>query len=234
MKTITNTIHTADLGRWQVTATESVSLDWEYYSKSWHRTHGPRRAVESRTVEFRSAAGARRVVHPDAWRGDWLARACLDAGLVKAKRKTRAPLSVRLNCAYDAELVREVRGHKIYQRTLMGTPVDFVIVSPMGLTYHDEDRKQLIPGLRAKLRCSLKRAKLPGTTRITWALCKKLGFCDAGIRAFADAFGLDTNAEYSPEQIEARVRSNPATAAPFLPELRILADAIGHPVAEFN
>ena len=69
---------------------------------------------------------------------------------------------------------------------------------------------------------------------LSLSVVKALGFCDSGIRAFCDAFGLSVKGEYSPREIEARVRADVEAARPFIRELEILSRAIGYNVSEFN
>jgi hypothetical protein len=165
-----------------------------------------------------------------AWRGDWMAAAVVAVGLFPKKAHTT--LAIRLNKAYDARLVAEKRGFKFYQRTLLGADFDWVIVSPMGMTFHSKNRSDLIAGLRNKTSAAV--LKLPGATRINWSTVRKLGFCESGIRAFCETFGLNYKGEYHPQEIERVVRADPVAAAPFMNELRTLSNAINYRVAEFN
>lgn len=216
---------------WTYTKDETVEKDWNFYSKAWHRAHGPKVTISNRRVIFTSDAGEVRTVELNAWRGDWLARAVVEAGLEPA---TKTPLAVRLNKAYDAVLLAEKRGYRTYQRTLLGQVVDYVIVSPMGVTFHHADRAQLVSGLHQKIRASMRPASLPGRSMLSLSVVKALGFCDSGIRAFCDTFGLSIKGEYSPREIEARVRADVEAARPFIRELEILSRAIGYNVIEFN
>ncbi len=213
---------------WYVRATEDYTFEY--------RGRFRNKKVFGRNVEFRRinpGTGEKecRLVKLPSWRGNWLAAAVVQADL--APESPQAPLKIRLHPAYDARLIDEKRGYKIYSRTLAGAHVDYCIVSPMGVTYHDVDRSRLIAGLREKTRTAFSRLRLPGGG-IDWKLCKKLGFCDAGIKSFCDAFGFDVKGVYSPEQIYSAVKRHADRAAPFLYELRALASAVGIKVPELQ
>lgn len=227
-------IHPLGNGWWYLKI-EEVSWDNSRYSKAWHRAHGGAKSVDRRAVEFRRWSGKAghsniesRTAELTGWRGDWLARAVVDAGL--APEKPAAPLSIRLHAAYDAELVSSSHGYRIYRRTLVGAPIDWVVVAPLGTTYHSADRKALLRGLRNKIRRST--ARIEGRL-IDWAKCKALGFCDGGIRAFCNDFDLDPKGAYTPEEIEAAIRASAYRASQYMDELRTLAKAVGFRVAEF-
>lgn len=216
---------TVTLGAWTVTATENTEKSYSYYSKAWHRAHGPRVTISDRKLIFSRpwGKGTRRLEYPlKAWSGDFVARAVADLDL--GPKKPTTPLTIRLNKAYDAVLIDEKRGYKFYQRTLLGTPVDWVIVSPLGMTYHDTDRANLIKGLHKKIRQQSR--KLQGL--VDWSVCRTLGFCKEGISEFCRAFGLDSAGSYTPEEIEKAVRQKPEHATPFLSELKTLANSLNY------
>jgi len=143
-------------------------------------------------------------------------------------KKPNAPLRIRLNEAYDAKLVDTKRGYKIYSRTLLGQHHDWVIESPLGMTYHDVDRVNLIKGLHKKIRNQSR--KISGA--IDWDKCRSLGFCKEGIRQFCADFGFDIKSAYTPLEIHTRVKQNAQKAVPYLRELKILADAVGYNAPE--
>jgi len=215
------------LGRgWFYRQMQDEYADRSYYSKSWHRQHGPKITISNRRVELRrmTKRGPEcKTVEFDGWRGDWLAQAIDKAGL-SPRGKNLPALKIRLNRAYNARLISEKRGYKIYQRTLVDRVIDYVIVSPLGIVYHDNERSNLVKGLHAKIRGQAR--KLRGV--IDWVMCEKLGFCDAGIKAFCDAFSLDSRGSYTPDEIERAVRGNPADAYPFIRELKILAKSLNY------
>lgn len=124
------------LGGWWATANEDEERDWNAYSKAWHRAHGPKVTITNRRVIFARYQGSaieRRVVPVAGWRGHWLLNAAVEAGIVEAHKGLP---HVRLHPAYGADLVRTVRGHKLYRRTLAGEFVDYCITTPLGMTYH--------------------------------------------------------------------------------------------------
>lgn len=219
---------TAQVGNWTITTSQDVDADRNYYSKAWHRKYGAKYTVSERQITFARPHGRgtlTKTMELASWSGDYVARAVIELGL--APKKPKFPLSIRLNKAYDALFLREKRGYKFYARTLLGEIVDYVIVSPMGMTYHDDVESNLIKGLHRKIRNQARKLR---SDMVDWAACKKLGFCDSGIKAFCDIYGFNTRSIYAPEEIEREVRKSPELAAPFLSELMILAKAVNYQI----
>lgn len=203
------------------------------WSKSRHRQYGPKVTILDRKITFSRPWGKgtqQKVVDLNSWAGNFVLNSLVKAGLAPKKPKT--PLSVRLHKAYDAKLIKTIRGYKIYQRTLLNEPVDYVILAPMGTTYHSEQYKQLFKGLFAKIRAAKRKVNL-GDGLIDWSLCKKLGFCDDGIKAFCNEFDFDYKKAYTPREVESAVRRDLEKAAPFMAELKVLAEAFNHSIKEF-
>ena len=218
---------TCSLGNWNIESSQAVEVDWHYYSKSWHRSHGPKVSVTERELTFSRPYGRGVQIkryYLNSWAGDFVARAVDSLGL--SPKKPNYNLKIRLNKAYDAKIIDRKRGYTIYSRTLLGEHYDYVIQSPLGMIYHDDARANLIKGLHKKIRS--RSRKLKGA--VDWVMCKKLGFCDEGIRAFCDQFNFDTSASYLPQEIEREVRKNPGLARPFIGELKTLASALNYQI----
>lgn len=222
------------LRMWTVTTSQYVDSSRTYYSKSWHRSYGPKFTVTDRKITLSRKHGKgilTRTLNLNSWTGDYLARAVNELDL--APKKSKIPLSIRLNKAYDAKLHKVIRDHKIYSRTLLGEHVDYVIVAPLGTTYHDFNYKTLIKGLYKKIRAQRKKTNF-GDGIIDWDVCRELGFCKEGIKEFCTIFVLNTKSKYAPAQIEAAIRKNPTHAAPFMAELKTLATAYNYPVSSWS
>ncbi len=216
------------LNTWTLQTSQAIDKDNNFYSKSWHRQHGSKFSVLGRYVTFSRKCGRgvmTKTVMLSSWSGNYLENAIVEAGL--APKKSKFPLTIRLHKAFDANLIRSVRGYKIYERTLLNVAVDYVIVSPMGVTYHDDKKSNLIKGLFNKIRATTKNIKF-SSEKIAWDDCKRLGFCNSGIKSFCSDFGLDIKHHYTPLQIEAAVRKKPNLAQPYLYELKILASAYNY------
>lgn len=209
-----------ELGVWSARAYETVEKDWNYYSKSWHRNHGPKVTVTGRFVEFTSKGGKKKVVQLDSWRGNWQCKALIEAGIVKPKK---GMMHVRLNEVFDIKLIGKRHGYLVYQRSLKGELVDYCLVSPLGMTYHAATVKECLAGLKLK-RQQRERRKV---ATINWNFLKSLGFCSPGIKEFCSIFDFDLDGSYTPDEVYQAVSANPSAAAPFEKELRQLADAVG-------
>ncbi len=223
---------TVKIGKWTVESYQDGEWNNDKYAKSWHRIYGGVFEINTRQLIFTKPHGRgkiKRVINLSGWRGDFLARAVIEAGL--APKESKYSLKIRINKAFDAKLLYTKRGYKFYSRTILDDHADYVIESPMGMIYHDDDKSKLIAGLHKKIRNQT--LKLRGKL-IDWKKCKALGFCDSGIKSFCDTFGFSIRGKYTTDQIEHAVRNNINAAAPFVRELKILSEAIGYKVAEFE
>lgn len=217
------------VGSWEIKTSQSVDEDRNYYSKGWHKTYGAKFTVSDRAITFRRKHGRGYInknVCLTSWSGNYIENAVVSAGL--APKNPTTPLSVRLHKAFDAVLIKTLRGHKIYQRTLFDQPVDYVIVAPMGTTFHSDNYSDLIRGLYKKIRAAA-TTKLTGD-KVDWSACKSLNFCDEGIKQFCNTFNLSIKKSYTLQQIERAVRSDLPAASPFRAELLTLAAAYNYSV----
>jgi len=216
-------------GVWTITTLQDVTADRECYSKGWHNKFGPKYSVENRQIELKRKYGRgyqRLCVDLNSWAGDYVVKAVNELNL--GPKKSKIKLKVRLNKAFDAKLTKELRGYKFYQRTLLGEIYDYVIESPEGVLYHDDNYNNLITVLRIKV--SQMRSKLPkfsSRTLINLKLCKQLGFCNAGVAEFCSQFNLDLSSSYYFYEIITKVQQNKKEALPFISELNMLSTSVG-------
>jgi hypothetical protein len=235
MKMKTSTIHnftsstSVQIGALTFKQLETVEWDNHRYSKSWHRAHGGVKMVSDRRITITKKDGRVKggvktlaVVEFDAWRGNILLHAIKESGLFSVP-ESKAPMPVRLDRFYDAKIIRTVGHIKIYARTLLGEFVDYCAVLN-NVTFHAETPKEAIKGLNEKIKAATKKKNEP----ISYKLCKELGFCDAGIKQFCSAFGLDIKGTFSPGYIEELVKAEPEKAAPFEHELRVVAKTLNY------
>lgn len=162
-------------------------------------------------------------VHPvESFRGNYLLDALIALGIVKSHK---GQMELRLHPAYElTEVEAGVEGVKAYARTLAGEVVDYAVKRGK-TTYHADTLEAALAGLQRKI----ERATLKAEGKvITYGLCRDLGFCDAGIRAFARAYGLDLNGEYTADEIAEKVRKAPQRATAFVRELLTLARALNY------
>jgi len=223
--------HEESVGKWVISSHQSGDWNNNKYSKTWHRSHGGVFEISTRKLFFKKPHGRgfiKKEVELKSWQGDFVAKAVIELGL--APKKSKYSMKIRINKAFDAIFLYERRGYKFYSRTILGEHADYVIESPLGMIYHDEDKSKLIQGLHKKIRNAAR--KLQGI--ISWNKCKTLGFCDSGIKEFCNVFGFSTAGQYTLTEIEKAVRKNINAAEPFIPELKILSSAFNKNVLEFN
>lgn len=224
-----NKSSTVTIGKIVFTQLEHVEWNNHKYSKSWHRQYGGVKEVSDRRIvitkqDGRAKGGFKQlaVVPFDAWRGNILLTAIKNSGVFTAPI-SKAPLSVRLDKFYDAKVVKTVGHIRIWDRTLLGGHVDYVAVLN-GVTFHADTMREAVKGLHAKIKAATKKRNEP----ISYKLCKELGFCDQGIKAFCDAFGLSIKETYSPSHIEDLVKADTNKAMPFEHELRVMAKTLNY------
>ena len=217
------------IGGFLFVQTEMESEDWHYYSKAWHRAHGPKRSTSDRKITIYKYNGRAKqklqeadVVEFDGWRGNLLLQTIKQSSLFVAPQ-SKMPLSVRLDKFYDASLVRSIGHIKIYDRTLLELHVDYCAVLN-GITFHANTIRAAVRGVHVKIKAAAKKRNSP----INLKLCKELGFCDAGIKQFCNVFSIDINSDYTPSEIETIVKANLAKAAPFESELRTVAKTLSY------
>ena len=217
------------IGGYLFVKSEMENTDWHYYSKAWHRAHGPRRTVTDRKVTIYSYNGRCKnpmkiasVINFDGWNGNVLLRAIKESWLF-TEPNTKTPLSVRLDKFYDAKLTRTIGNIKIYERTLLESHIDYCAVLN-GITFHAKTEREAVRGVHAKIKVAFKKRNSP----INLKLCKELGFCDAGIKEFCNVFDINIKGDYSPGEIESMIKANPDKAAPFESELRTVAKTLSY------
>lgn len=214
------------IGGWTAIAWQEEELDWKFYSKAWHRAHGPKRTVTGRFVKFTSPSGKKvKIVELDDWRGNWQMKALLEAGLVKTQK---GAMNIRLNAACEIKCIGKKMGITFYARSLKGELLDYCAVTALGMTFHAESPAACIRGLKVK-QSQIERKQV---AVINWSFLRGLGFCQEGIKEFCSLFGFDLKDSVTPQEIYDRVISNKSAASPFLPELKKLAEAVGFQALE--
>jgi hypothetical protein len=214
------------IGGWIATAWQEEEKDWSFYSKAWHRSHGPKVTITGRFVRFTSPTGKKvKTVELDGWRGNWQAKALLASGLVKPKK---GQMHLRLNEAFDIKIVEKRREYKLYERTLKGEHVDYCLVSPLGMTYHAESFAACLKGLKRKRRAQRRKS----AATISWDFCRGLGFCKEGIKEFCSVFGFSLGESYTPKEVYEAIALNPLKAASFESELKTLAHVVGFTIPQ--
>lgn len=174
---------------------ETEGKDWNYYSKAWHRAHGPKRWIESRELQvYQPGKGQIASIPVERWGAKNIVEAL--AGYFKLQKqpcpKGRKP--VQMNDYFTIRLDHRINGYEIYERLFADTHVDWCIFDTKTKnTYHSAKQEELVPGLRNKLQAKLDRE----FETITKATGFTLGFCETGMRNFCDDNDLDFDGEYS-------------------------------------
>lgn len=220
------------LAGWNITVHQSVSEDWEYYSKSWHNSHGPKRTVESRYILFRNAKETQRV-EVNSFAGNYLFSAIIDLLKVqkpKIKKAIRDEiknfLAVQLNPYFDIEIIKKIGKIIICERKFAGEHYDYCITDGKN-TFHDFSNENLVSGLKAKIQLAAiaeaKRLEAENEVLTAEIASRKYGFCYTGISEFAALNGLDYEGSYTVKQIrEAVIQKRKLNCKKFQKELKTI------------
>lgn len=229
---IRNDFRKIKIGNYTVSSLCYIDEDWNYYSKAWHRRHGPKRTVSDRTllIERKCGRGTRKwVTDLKTFGGDFVARAVVKHGL--EPKRSKYSLKYRLNKAFDCKKIKRKRGYIFYKRILLNETIGFIVEAKCGTLYHlnkkhesDElNEREMIKLVNDKL----KKSKLKKTNKlINYKLCRSLGFCEAGIKSFCDDFGFSLKDELSAKELFNKLDTKSKQVSAYLRELKSLAKAV--------
>ena len=193
----------------------SEDKDWDYYSKKWHRQHGPKITITSRHITFYKK-GFTKTIYIDSFRGDYILKAYIEAFKVrKIHYKDTKKKRLQLDPHFKIRKIKEVCGVELYVRLLNNFTYDYVAYYKK-TTYHAFTKKEAIKGLKNKINKKFKTDK----EILSYKTGKKLGFCDTGMRSFCEANGLDCNGEYTRAELKKIVAENREANKPFVAELK--------------
>ncbi len=208
----------------EVSVHETISEDWNYYSKAYHRQFGPKRTVEKRWVRIETPGVEKAEITVTAFRGNYLLDA-LAAHFGLAKVKVARHLAAAQLYAYaQVELKHRIGAVSLYARTFAGTALDYVVVA-QGKTYHADTIAAAVAGWKKK-EC---RRQEQESEVLTYALARYgYGFCHEGVTDFCELNGLDIDASYTRQQVRAAALPNRAVnCAKFAAELKTVGIHLG-------
>ena len=190
-----------------------ISENWDAYSKSWHKAHGPKRTVDGRYLEIRYKGQRVAYIQVNSFRGNWLIDAIVKHfGLNKVK-VSKEIRPVQLNDYLSVNPKREIGNVKTYELALMNNIVMYCAVSVCAdgknVNYHAATESESISGLRDKInKINVEYERL--SEKVTADILKERhGFCRFGMTEFASDMGLDIEGEYSILQLRDAVDKNP-------------------------
>ena len=178
-----------------ITASETEGKDWDFYSKAWHRTHGPKRWIESRELHIHQPGKGKIASIPvERWGAKNIVEALAAYFNIPKQSCPKGRKPVQLNDYFSIRLDHRINGYEIYERLFDDAHVDWCIFdTKTKYTFHSENQEDLISGLRNKLQAKLDHE----LGIITKATGFALGFCETGMRNFCTDNNLDFDGEYS-------------------------------------
>lgn len=188
-----------EVNRVFIAAGETEEKDWNAYSKAWHRAHGPKRWIDSRYLEIHEPGkGCTKTIYVDRWGEKNILTALARFFNVKKQPCPKGRKPVQLNDYFSVRLIKTVNGYEIYDRQFSGSFVDYAIFDTKTRnTFHSEKMEELIPGLRRKLQAKFDHEN----ETITKETGFELGFCETGMRSFAEDNGIDYNGTYTRQEL---------------------------------
>jgi hypothetical protein len=111
-----------ELGRYVIRCFEHETIDWNYYSKAWHRAHGPKKTITDRRIEIYGKKSGKLLKRIDlnSWRGYYLLNAIAKEGIIKPVKVKKELKKVQLNKYFDVKKDRKIGNVAIYKRLFRG------------------------------------------------------------------------------------------------------------------
>lgn len=174
-----------------ITVSQEESEDWNAYSKGWHNTHGPKRTIENRRVNFFKGGKFLFSKNVNSFAGNYLVDAIV-SGLNIPVQKIKGLAKVQLNKYFSVSLVRKVFNVEIFERKLADAHIDFCAF------YNNETfHASTVPGTIAGLQRKLKANVYFDREKINKNIGYKLGFCETGMKSFCEDNNINFEGEYS-------------------------------------
>ena len=193
------------------TAHEDTETDWDYYSKAWHRAHGPKVTVNERYVKIFKDGKAEHIT-VDRWAGNWFLNVLIkffDLKPVKVAKRLRA---VQINPYYDVTKIED----NLYEVSFLDEFQAYCAVEG-DVTYHAKTIEDAKNGLVDKVRKAEEKQKIEaGQLFSAEFLHEKYGFCYPAMREFVNLCGLDINETYSLSQLKDAVKAVKETNRDFI------------------
>lgn len=190
---------------------EDVDEDWEYYSKAWHREHGPKRTVTGREVRvYKYGKGRIDTIELPKWKPGFMVEIVAQVlGLQQPKVEKQLR---KFQPSPWVDVKRSVKrdGIQFYNLTMGKYTVGVVAYDEeRDLHYHDDTREAALEGLRKKIDKieadkKLKAMEADAVLTADYAH-NRWGFCWPGMTEFAKAVGFDIDGHYTVAELRKAV-----------------------------
>lgn len=180
---------------YHITVEQDETEDWEKYSKSWHKAHGPHRRIDRRRVVFRKGKEVH-TIDVDSFRGDYLFNAIVQFFKLQPVKVAKDLKNVQLWEFCEIKEVKKLICTVFYERTFMGVFLDYCILHKKQ-TYHASTLEGCVKGLKKKLNAKYAFENEELTKEVAYAL----GFCETGVESFCSDNGLDVDATYTRKEL---------------------------------
>lgn len=193
------------------TAHEMTTEDWDYYSKAWHRAHGPKITVNERYVKIFKDGKAENIT-VERWAGNWFLNVLIKFFDLKPVKVAKSLRAVQINPYYDVNKIED----NLYEVSFLGEFQAYCAVEG-DMTYHAQTIEDAKNGLVDKARKAEEKQKIEaGQLFSAEFLNEKYHFCYPAMREFANFAGLDINETYSLSQLKDAVKAVKKTNRDFI------------------
>lgn len=194
-------------------AYEDVEEDWDYYSKAWHRAHGPKRTVESREVRvYKWGKGLINAIELPKWKPGFMTEVVAQVLGLKQSKVEKSLRRFQVSPWVDVKRSVKRDGIQFYNLTMGKYTVGVVAYDEQrDIHYHADTKEDAIAGLKdklAKIEQERQRVAMESKNVITADMAhSRWGFCWPGMTEFAQAIGFDLGGAYTVAQLREAVKS---------------------------
>lgn len=190
---------------------EDVEEDWDYYSKSWHSAHGPKRTVTGRKVRvYKLGKGCIQTVELAKWKPGFMTEVVAQVLGVQQPKVAKELRKFQVSPWVDVKRSVKRDGLQFYNLTMGKNIVGVVAYDEQhDIHYHADTRAEAVAGLKAKvekMEAERQRVAMEGSVVITAEQAhNRWGFCWPGMTEFAKAVGFGIDGSYTVSQLREAV-----------------------------
>ena len=196
------------VGPYAFRACEEISEDWDVYSKAWHRAYGPKKTVDRRYVVVHKNGKPYKKIDLQSWAGDWQYHVLCEVMNLQPVKVPTDLKKVQLKPYFGVRKGINRDGVQYYHVTAGRYAVILCGVDiATGMEYHDDTIEEVKAGLARKLEAKKAEDSKLDKTYTAAGLHECFGFCNTGMRDFADACNIDVAGTYSVRELIAAAKS---------------------------
>lgn len=142
------------IGNYAFCCSEIENEDWNYYSKAWHRAHGPKRTVSGRTIKVRKL-GHKNIIKEfklARWSQSEILKVIAETFGVTDVKLSKDLKRFQTSKYFDVKKSKKVNGYQIYKQTIGKYTIGHVAYDAVtDIHYHDFTIEDAVQGLTSKI-----------------------------------------------------------------------------------